>query len=151
VHLLLTQGAHNQYGDLPWTARQEMLMQQWLLARPEMRDFLPTRTMVAYPEAWMDRVEAMNKLQGWTETSVMHYRDLAVYGEQILLGIRYGAWTTVNEPEQAANWARYWRAEIQSYIYNDQAVTGSELPAGSDGWISANHGRRRQPAQRMAR
>ena len=25
VHLLLTQGAHNQYGDLPWTARQEML------------------------------------------------------------------------------------------------------------------------------
>ena len=32
VHLLLTQGAHNQYGDLPWTARQEMLMQQWMLA-----------------------------------------------------------------------------------------------------------------------
>ena len=34
VHLLLAEGAHNQYGDLPWTARQEMLMQQWLLARP---------------------------------------------------------------------------------------------------------------------
>ena len=31
VHLLLSEGAHNQYGDLPWTARQEMLMQQWLL------------------------------------------------------------------------------------------------------------------------
>ena len=50
VHLLLTQGAHNQYGDLPWTARQEMLMQQWLLARPEMREFLPRRIMVDYPE-----------------------------------------------------------------------------------------------------
>ena len=34
VHLLLAQGAHNQFGDLPWTARVEMLIQQWLLARP---------------------------------------------------------------------------------------------------------------------
>ena len=51
VHLLLTQGAHNQYGDLPWTARQECLMQQWILARPEMREFLPRRIMVDYPEA----------------------------------------------------------------------------------------------------
>ena len=109
THLLLTQGAHNQYGDLPWTARHEMLMNQWILARPEMRDFLPTRTMVAYPEAWMDRVEAMNKLQGWSDASVLHFRDLAVFGEQLLLGIRFGSWTTVIEPEQAANWARYWR------------------------------------------
>ena len=43
THLLLTAGAHNQYGDLPWTARHEMLMQQWILARPEVREFLPTR------------------------------------------------------------------------------------------------------------
>src|ERR1051325_794630 len=28
VHLLLSEGAHNQYGDLPWTARQEMMMEQ---------------------------------------------------------------------------------------------------------------------------
>ena len=32
THLLLTQGAHNQYGDLPWTARHEMLMNQWILS-----------------------------------------------------------------------------------------------------------------------
>ncbi len=37
VHLLLAEGAHNQYGDLPWTSRAEMLTEQWLLARPEMR------------------------------------------------------------------------------------------------------------------
>ena len=43
VHLLLAQGAHNQFGDLPWTARAEMLIQQWLLARPEMREFLGGR------------------------------------------------------------------------------------------------------------
>ena len=32
VHLLLSEGAHNQFGDLPSTARQEMLVQQWILA-----------------------------------------------------------------------------------------------------------------------
>ncbi|MBI3153540.1 MAG: hypothetical protein HYZ21_15510, partial [Chloroflexi bacterium] len=53
VHLLLAQGAHNQFGDLPWTARVEMLIQQWLLARPEIRDFLQSRAMVPYKEDWM--------------------------------------------------------------------------------------------------
>ena len=51
VHLLLAQGAHNEYGDLPSTARAEMLIQEWLLARPEMRDFLGGRVMVPYTES----------------------------------------------------------------------------------------------------
>ncbi|HMQ30288.1 MAG TPA: hypothetical protein PKD53_06140 [Chloroflexaceae bacterium] len=129
VHLLLTQGAHNQYGDLPATARQEMLLQQWLLARNEFAQFLPTRTMVAYPERWMDRVDAMKQLQGWTSTSVLHFHNLAIFGEQILLGARYGAWSTVNDPLQAANWARFWRPEIQGYIHAYRAVTGVNLSA----------------------
>ena len=33
THLMITQGAHNQYGDLPWVARMEGLMQQWMLGR----------------------------------------------------------------------------------------------------------------------
>jgi hypothetical protein len=127
VHLLLSEGAHNQYGDLPWTARHEMLMEQWILSRPEVREFLPTRTMVAYPEAWMDRVEAMNRLQGWSDVSALHFRDLAVFGEQLLLGIRFGAWTQAIEPEQAANWARYWRPELQGYVHAYRAVTGIDL------------------------
>ena len=109
VHLILSQGAHNQFGDLPSTARIEMLMQQWLLARPEFREFLPTRIMVAYPEPWMDRVDAMKKLQGWTDTSVLHFRNLAIFGEQVLLSIRYGALERSFEPVQALNWARFWR------------------------------------------
>lgn len=129
VHLLLTQGAHNQHGDLPATARQEMLLQQWLLARPEFREFLPTRIMVAYPEPWMDRVDAMKQVQGWTNTSVLHFHNLAIYGEQILLGARYGAWSTVNDPLQAANWVRFWRPEIQGYIHAYRAVTGVDLSA----------------------
>ncbi len=129
VHLLLAQGAHNQFGDLPSTARQEMLVQQFLLARPEFREFLPARLMVAYAEPWMDRVEAMKTLQGWpTDTSVQHFHNLAVYGEQLLLSIRYGAWNQPDIlPAQAANWARFFRAEIKSYGFNYEAVTGVDL------------------------
>jgi len=131
VHLQLTQGAHNQYGDLPWTARQEFLMQQWILARPEMREFLPRRVMVDYPEPWMDSVESMKSLQGWTDTSILHFRDMALYGERILLSVRYGAWTDEIHPENAANWARYWRPEIQGYIFAYRAATGVDLAAAT--------------------
>ncbi len=127
VHLILSQGAHNQFGDLPSTARIEMLMQQWMLARPEFREFLPTRIMTAYPEPWMDRVDAMKKLQGWTDTSVLHFRNLAMFGEQILLTIRWGHWSDVQEPLQAFNWARLLRPQIQGYSHAYRAVTGVDL------------------------
>ncbi|HLG13286.1 MAG TPA: hypothetical protein VJH03_02020 [Blastocatellia bacterium] len=129
VHLILSEGAHNQFGDLPSTSRQEMLMEEWLLARPEMREFLPTRVMVAYPEQWMDRVDAMKKLQGWSDTSVIHFRYLGVFGEQVLLSIRFGAWSDEKtiHPEEAANWARYWRPEIQGYLHAYRAATGVDL------------------------
>lgn len=129
VHLILSQGAHSQFGDLPPTARIEMLIQQWLLSRPEFREFLPTRVMVAYPEPWMDRVDAMKKVQGWTDTSVLHFHNLAVFGEQLLLSIRYGAWSTVYEPTQAFNFARFWRPQVLGYIHAYRAATGAELGA----------------------
>jgi hypothetical protein len=132
VHLLLTQGAANQYGDLPWTARLEMLMQQWLLARPEFREFLPRRIMVDYPEDWMSSVETMKTMQGWPSASVLHFRDLAVFGEQIVLSIRFQAWPSVIEAQDAANWARYWRPEIQGYIYAYRAVTGVDVTERPD-------------------
>jgi hypothetical protein len=127
VHLVLSEGAHNQFGDLPWVARQEMLMTQWIMARPEFREFLPTRIMVAYPEPWMDRVDAMKKLQGWTDTSVRHFRDLGVTGEKVLLSIRFGNWSDITNQNQAANWAIFWREEIQWYINSYEAVTGIDL------------------------
>jgi len=129
VHLVLSQGAHNQFGDLPATARIEMLIHQFLLSRPEFREFLPTRAMVAYPEPWMDRVDAMKKLQGWTDTSVIVFHNLAVFGEQLLLAIRYGNWSVVYEPTQAFNFARYWRPQVQGYIHAYRAATGVELAA----------------------
>lgn len=130
LHLLLSEGAHNQFGDLPSTARIEMLMEQWLLARPEFREVLPTRVMVAYPEPWMDRVDAMKRLQGWIDTSILQFRNLGVYGEQILLSVRFGAWADPgNVSEQARIWARFWRSQIQGYIHAYRAVTGVDLSA----------------------
>jgi hypothetical protein len=150
VHLVLTQGAHNQYGDLPWTARQEMLMQEWILARPEMREFIPTRIMVAYPEPWQDRVDAMKTLMGWTDTSVLHFSELGTYGERILLGARFNDWTKVIEPERAANWARFWRPEIQSYVHAYRAVTGIDLTERAQAAMPSTLLRQRLAMQRVA-
>jgi hypothetical protein len=127
VHLLLAEGAHNQFGDLPATARVEMLMQQWILARPEIREFIGGRPMVPYAEAWMDRVDAMKKLQNWTDVTITYFHDLARFGEQLLLSIRYGSWSDLHEPRSATNWARDWRAEVKQFIHAYRAVTGVDL------------------------
>ena len=127
VHLLLAHGAHNQFGDLPSTARQEMLIEQWLLARPEMREFLGGKIMVPYAEPWMDRVDTVKSLFNWSDTSITYFHDLAVHGEQIILSIRYGNWSQINDGASATNWARFWRPEIQRYIHAYRAVTGVDL------------------------
>lgn len=127
THLILAEGAHNQYGDLPWTARVEMLIEQWLLARPEMREFLRSRPMVPYHEPWMGQVDAMKKLQGWTDVSITHYHELATCGEGILLSVRHGPWATSNDQADAKVWADYWRPEVQRYLYAYKAVTGVDL------------------------
>jgi hypothetical protein len=130
TQLVLTEGSHNQYGDLPWVARVEMMMQQWMLGRPEMRDFLGGRVMVPYIEPWMDRVDTVKTMLEWTPTNVTHFRDLGVFGEQILLSVRYGTWAKEIRPEAAANWCRYWRPEIQGYVHAYRAVTGADLRQG---------------------
>ncbi|SDK75945.1 hypothetical protein [Microbulbifer yueqingensis] len=129
VHLLLAEGAHNQFGDLPSTARAEMMLAQWLMAQQPMREFLQSRAMVPYAEPWMGQVDAMHKLMGWSDASATYFARLANYGEMILLSIRYGNWASVNHPAQAENWLTYWRAEIQGYIEAYRTVTGVDLAA----------------------
>jgi len=129
VHVLLAEGAHNQYGDLPWTARREMLIMQWFLARPEIREFIRGRHMVPYQEPWMGAVDDMKRLQGWGDTTVTNFHELGVNGEQILLAVRFGDWIEINDQDLARNWARYWRPEIQRYIHAYQAVSGVDLSA----------------------
>lgn len=153
VHLILAQGAHNQFGDLPWTARVEMLMQEWIMARPEMRDFLQSRAMVPYREGWMPQVDTMKTLQGWTDVTITHFRDLGVYGEQILLSIRYHNWNDINDEDEAKGWADSWRPEIQGYLHAYRAVTGVDLtnPDTVDYTLPSVHLQKRLSMQQGAR
>jgi hypothetical protein len=153
VHLILAQGAHNQFGDLPWTARSEMMLAEYILARPEIRDFLQSRMMIPYKEAWMPQVDTMKSLQGWTDVTVTHFRDLGVYGEQLLLSVRYGDWINVNDENAAKNWARYWRPEIQGYMHAYRAATGIDLTNSDkvDATVPALLLQRRLSTQQRAR
>lgn len=150
VHLLLAEGAHNSFRDLPYTARAEMLTQQWILARPEMREFLGGRIMVPYTEPWMDRVDTMKTIQGWDPANITHFHDLGRSGEQLLLSIRYGNWNSTGTGAiNAANWAHYWREEIQRYVHAYKAVTSVDLTADiTDARFSMprNNERYEQPA-----
>ena len=129
MHLLLAEGNHNAYGNLTWTARQEMMLQQYLLARPEMREFLGGRIMVPYREGWMDRVDRMKQIQNWGSTSITHYYDLAQYGEIILLSIRVHDWSNEESTIVAGSWATNFRDNIQRYIHSYRTVTGVDLSA----------------------
>lgn len=133
VHLVLAQGAHNQYGDLGVTARAEMLTMQYVVALPEMREFLGGPTMVPYEEPWMDRVDTVKSLNGWAEASITHFFELAVHGEKIVLSVRHGRWNESSRTrEDAANWALTWRNSIQRYLHAYRTVTGVDLATGID-------------------
>ena len=128
THLLLTEGAHNQYGDLPWTARHEMLMYQWILARPEMREFLPDADHGRLPGG----VDGPGRGDEQAAGLVRHRRCCTSATSPCSASSCCSAsgsapGRTVNEPEQAANWARYWRSEMQGYIHAYRAVTGVDL------------------------
>lgn len=129
VHLLLSEGAGSQFGDLPITARSEMLLEQYMLSRPEIREFLGGRVMVPYDEPWMDRVDTMKAIQGWPGASISYYRDLAKFGEEIILSIRWISWSQVNHRDFAREWALIFRDAIQRYLHCYHAVTGVDLSA----------------------
>ncbi len=133
VHMILAENAHNQFGDLPTTARAEMLIEQWILARPEMREFLGGKIMVPYTEPWMDKVDTVKNMQGWTDTSVSYFHKLGKYGEQLLLSIRYDNWSEIDDAAAAGSWAVFWRNEVQQYIHSYFAATGVDLSIDSLG------------------
>lgn len=128
VHMILAEGAHNQYGDLPWVAKREMLIEQFILSRPEVREFLGGRVMVPYKEGWMESVDTMKRLQGWSDVSVEQFAELGRRGEQLLLSIRLDDWNSeAKTGTQGGLWAQFWRDEIQDYIHSYRAVTGVDL------------------------
>ncbi len=133
-HLELSQGSHNQYGQLAVAARAEFLQMQFLLAQPEMRLFLGGRPMTPYPEAWMDRVDRMKEIQpGWPTASILHFHDLATIGERLVLTIRLGSWADPSvDATEAEAWADAFRGAIQKYVAAYRAVTGVDLSVRPD-------------------
>ena len=129
LHLILSEGASGQFGDMPSTALIEDLMRRWLLSRPEFREVLPGRPMAASPARWNDTVDAMRRLQGWGDTSSVVFDNLATFGSMILLAVRYGAWSVEIDTVSAFNFARFFRPQIQGYVHAYRAATGAELGA----------------------
>jgi hypothetical protein len=129
-HIVLSQGSQNQYGEMAVAARAEFLVMQSILAEPQMREFLGGRPMTPYPETWMDRVDSMKTIQGWTDTSILHFNDLATIGEQLVLTIRLGNWAdpAVGGAE-AGSWAQAFRYGIQKYAAAYRTATGVDLAA----------------------
>jgi hypothetical protein len=75
----------------------------------------------------MGHVDTLRQMFGWADASVRHYRDLAVYGERLLLSVRYVDWGSINEDLYATSWLTFWRSEIQAYVHSYRAVTGIDL------------------------
>jgi hypothetical protein len=110
-----------------------MLATQWILAQPEMHEFLGGPAMVPYEEPWMDRVDTMKTLRGWSDTSITDFFELAVQGEQILLSVRHGRWNeSTRKREGAGNGALTWPNSIQRYIHSYATVTAKDLTTQAD-------------------
>jgi hypothetical protein len=124
---VLAEGAHNQFGDLPSTARIEMLIEMWLLARPEVHDSLGERNAAPYPEPWMANVDRLKTLRGWNRASIREFHTLGVCAERLVLSIREDNRRARSDSAIARNWARFWRPEIQQYLHAYRAVTGVDL------------------------
>lgn len=83
--------------------------------------------MVPYREAWMPQVDTMKTLQGWSDVTITHFRDLGVYGEQILLSIRYHNWNDINDEEVVLGYARLAVA----------GVVPGQVSQASTGWLAS--------------
>ena len=128
LHRALAPGAENQFDGVALQSRVEAMAAQYVLAQPEMREFLGGRPMVPYEEPWMDRVDTLRALCGWGDTSVMSFHELAVHGEQIVMTVRWGDWSDIGlTADSAANWARDMRDPVHRYVHAYRTVTGVDL------------------------
>jgi hypothetical protein len=143
LHMVLAESFNNQSAEITRQVRVETLIDQYLFARKEMREFLRGRVMVPYAQAWMPQVETMKRLQGWApQFSVSNFHILASAGEQLLLSARYADWSASQDAAIAVGWARYHRPLVQHYLHAYAAITGVDLALGT--------GDARQRAARVA-
>ena len=138
THLILAEGAHNQFGDLPSDGPGRDA-DHAVAPGPAGDARVPRRPGDGALRGGLDGPGRLDEADpGLDRRHVTHFRDLGVFGEQLLLSIRYGNWSVVNDPQQAANWARYWRPEIQRYMHAYRAATGVDLTERADGRMPAH-------------
>lgn len=134
LQLALAEGANNQFGSLTYMARVELLIIQSLLGMPEIRTFLATRDMVAYPEPWIESLDAINRLMGWNRASALQFYELATRGERLMLALRYipimkPGLSNMNECDVMAQFLKQSKSDVQAYAQALQSVTGLDLGA----------------------
>jgi hypothetical protein len=134
VHLLLAEGSHNLYSELPAKARIEFRVIQFILGQNALREFLGGRIMVTYPEPWMPHLARLREILRWGDRSVADYYHLANIGEQLLLRIRFGPFApntpiTPGQTQLARQFALAFRDSISQYVFSYHALTGVDLVA----------------------
>ncbi len=130
----LVDGMHNQYGQLPWQAKVEMLMLKWLMSRQEVKTFLPSKPITLSGEPWMESVDAMRRLQGWGDTPSRVFARVADIAERLLLSVRFGPWGSqdagLDNEANAKSWADSFRDDVREYVHIYRVITaGVDLSA----------------------
>lgn len=127
LNFILLDGFHNAYQEVNVNLRVEHIMQQYLLSRSEMREFLGGKQMLPYTARYIDRVDTLRNVQG-QDSCFQHFDNLAELGEILLLSIRYGNWNDNSITEvNAMQWLEYFRTHIQKYMHSYRVVTGIDL------------------------
>jgi len=130
LNIILATGDINQAVSFAKRARTQVMIEQFILERPEIGEYLKERPMVPYKYEWMRRVDAMKTLQKWNpDNSIRLFSDLAEYGEIILLGVRFIDWSNISNQDFAKAWALYFKNEIETYIQKYYSVTNVDLKA----------------------
>lgn len=130
LHMLLAEGAHNQYQFMTDKARVELIVVQDILSQDPVQRFLGAPANVPYPAPWMGAVDSMRRIMRRTDTSVTEFFNLALLGESILLTIRFGPFNPAfTDDLVAGGWAQALQPFIRQYIYSYRSVTGVDLAA----------------------
>ncbi len=130
---ILATGDINQALAFAKLARIEIIIEQDILGRSEVGEYLKERPMVSYKYNWMRSVDAMKTIQRWNpDSSIRLYTALAEYGEIILLGVRFIDWSNINDVDFAKAWAMNFKNEIQGYTQKYFSVTNVDILKDED-------------------
>lgn len=144
MNVRLAMGAHNQLWEVTRRIRRDMLVQQWILSRPEVTEFLRVPAMVDMKEGWMSALAAYRdrkNQQSWSTARsgnygnvsgnssqsalvVQQFHRLACKSEIMVLGARWGGWSDEDlVGKSAEGWLNEVQHDIKDYISDYREVT----------------------------